>query len=185
MIYYTLIVIVSYVIQRCYFSYMGYTESKGIGRSFKLAQAITLDFYSGGAGSNLSRNIDYPYYGFWWFPSGPSGRCRCITLKRKRKIPSTLYPIHYIVSYNHSTLYSLRDVGSVVKRIKNKLQMRKKDDHYSLQLKIWTYLKIPAQPERNYKKPQDSKQPKAEPNTTQTQVQRLPVHIPALRHRTP
>lgn len=41
MVYYTLIVIVSYVIQRFYFSYMGYTETKGIGRSFKLAQAVT------------------------------------------------------------------------------------------------------------------------------------------------
>jgi hypothetical protein len=42
MIYYTLIMFVSCVIQRCYFSYMGHTESEGMVRSFKLAQAVTL-----------------------------------------------------------------------------------------------------------------------------------------------
>lgn len=47
-----------------------------------------------------------------------------------------------------------------------------------------TYLKIPLEPEKNYKKPQDSKQPKGEPDITRTQVQRLPVYIPGLCQRT-
>jgi hypothetical protein len=96
----------SHIISFHYPWFNGHTIlDKGTEQSISSCHAF--GFYSGGSGSNLARDTNYPDWGLPWLFSVPPGKYRDNTSDRNSFIPHTSqFIIHQ--STCHSTLYGLR-----------------------------------------------------------------------------